>query len=234
MSDYVYAYQAALYCEDCGDKIRAELTAAGKAPEDPDDESSYNSDDFPTGPYPTGEADCPQYCDGCHEFLENDLTAEGIEIVKSDILEAIRRDQWESEPLKVWADFYNIPLPAKVGQVELINPSERSWAEHRYLIWAGQCAPHYFMIWANSFDDASEYLCDWCVENAPGLLCDEEVAEEYKRQVALGISHDEAMQIAELDCTVFGHAGIHYMHSWEWGGDEDPSREQVLELVGRE
>ncbi len=31
----LYSYQAALYCEACGERIRAELTAQGKAPPDP-------------------------------------------------------------------------------------------------------------------------------------------------------------------------------------------------------
>jgi hypothetical protein len=34
----VYVYRAALYCEDCGASIRAELAADGKAPTDPDNE----------------------------------------------------------------------------------------------------------------------------------------------------------------------------------------------------
>src|SRR5437870_2158559 len=101
----VYVYQAALLCEDCGVKARLELTAAAKAPADPDDEGSYDSDDFPKGPYPGGggEADSPQHCDsgtecvnalvcrhGTHElgaFLENDLTAEGLVALADTIRE---------------------------------------------------------------------------------------------------------------------------------------------------
>lgn len=44
----VYLYAAALLCADCGEAQRADLRASGDAPEDEDDESSYDSDDFPT------------------------------------------------------------------------------------------------------------------------------------------------------------------------------------------
>jgi len=60
----VFIYRAALYCEDCGKAIRKQLVDAGQTPDNPDNESSYNSDDFPKGPYPNGggESNRPQYC----------------------------------------------------------------------------------------------------------------------------------------------------------------------------
>jgi hypothetical protein len=83
----VYVYAAALYCEECGEKIREDLTAKGEAPEDSEDETSYDSDDFPKGPTDEGESDSPSHCDGCACFLESTLTSEGeayvIEAVKS-------------------------------------------------------------------------------------------------------------------------------------------------------
>lgn len=71
----VYIFQAALLCEDCGRKIRRELTAAGKAPTDPDNEYTYDSGEFPKGPFANGggEADCAQYCDICFTPLDNPL-----------------------------------------------------------------------------------------------------------------------------------------------------------------
>ncbi len=47
------------------------------------DETAYDSDDFPKGPYPDGggEADGPSYCDDCGKFLENDLTDDGLRSV---------------------------------------------------------------------------------------------------------------------------------------------------------
>lgn len=78
-----FIFQAALYCDDCGERIRAELTADGKAPADIENESSYDSDEFPKGPYSDagGESDSPEHCAGCHVFLDNSLTDAGVEYV---------------------------------------------------------------------------------------------------------------------------------------------------------
>ena len=105
----VYLYKAAIYCADCGDDIAYELRKVGKAPADLTDESSYDSGDYPKGPYPDGggEADCPQHCDGCRKFLENPLTTEGVEYTREAVAEA-RRDGRCSTALTVWAVFYGI------------------------------------------------------------------------------------------------------------------------------
>lgn len=86
----VYVYQAALYCDDCGEAIARELAARGV-------EDSGDSDGFPQGPYPDGGggADVPQHCDGAGHclnavrfgeqavgaFLENPLTDDGRRFV---------------------------------------------------------------------------------------------------------------------------------------------------------
>jgi len=113
----VYIYAADIYCEQCGEAIRERITAEGYAPADPDDEASYDSDEFPKGPYPDGggEADCPQHCgsgpdcinaiefdDGCKvgAWLENELTADGVEYVRQAIREG-------GEVAELWAEFYS-------------------------------------------------------------------------------------------------------------------------------
>lgn len=112
----VYIYAADLYCDDCGEAIRKQITEEGFAPDDPDDESSYDSGEYPKGPYPDGggEADCPQHCacggDCLNEielsdgwsvgaWLENELTIEGVEYVKEVIREG-------GEVADLWAEFY--------------------------------------------------------------------------------------------------------------------------------
>lgn len=100
----VYIYQADLYCEDCGAEIRSELTLAGKAPADPENEYSYDSDDFPKGPFPDGEADCPQHCGACDVFLENPLTSDGYAYVREMLIEG------HSEIVSMWAEFYEVSL----------------------------------------------------------------------------------------------------------------------------
>ena len=125
----VYIFQAALVCSECGEKICQELMAAGKAPEDPDDETLYDSDDFPKGPYPNGggESDTPQHCDcgdeclnaeeffdgskfGC--FLENPLTNEGLAYVQEKVHEYYcSKNGKHSHVVPVWAEYYDIPNP---------------------------------------------------------------------------------------------------------------------------
>lgn len=60
-----YIFQAALLCEACGEHVRAQLTAAGKAPDDPDNENTYDSDDFPKGPYDAEGEDACDRMDQC-------------------------------------------------------------------------------------------------------------------------------------------------------------------------
>lgn len=42
-----YTYAADRWCQACGDAIRARLDAEGKTPSDPDDETTYDSGDYP-------------------------------------------------------------------------------------------------------------------------------------------------------------------------------------------
>jgi hypothetical protein len=88
-----YIYQADIYCEDCGQAIKTELDKAGKTPADPDDEYTFDSDEYPKGPYSDGggEADSPQHCADCHTFLENPLTSDGREYVREN-----SRPEWDS------------------------------------------------------------------------------------------------------------------------------------------
>lgn len=70
-----------------------ERSAFRKLAVDSSDESSYDSDEFPKGPYLDGggESDTPQHCGACHEFLENPLTDDGLEYVREN-----QRDEWDS------------------------------------------------------------------------------------------------------------------------------------------
>ena len=76
-----YMYRAALLCEDCGRGTCERLTRQGKRPKgmDPANEHTWDSDDYPKGPYPDGggEADYAAHCDMCACALDNPLTAEG-------------------------------------------------------------------------------------------------------------------------------------------------------------
>ena len=112
----VYIYCADIYCEDCGEKIRDQYSCDGLAPDDPNDETTYDSDEYPKGPYPDGggEADCPQHCgSGAHcenaielsdgrkigVWLENDLTTDGVAYVRKAIQDG-------GEVAELWAEWY--------------------------------------------------------------------------------------------------------------------------------
>lgn len=88
MNAYIYA--ADLYCDACGETIRADIHKAGKAPANPDAESTYDSSDYPKGPYANGggESDSPCHCGACGVFLENPLTRDGVEYVRGEIARA--------------------------------------------------------------------------------------------------------------------------------------------------
>ena len=52
-----YIYAADIYCKDCGEDLKSKLTQ----PENPDDENTYDSDDYPKGPCEVSESDYPQH-----------------------------------------------------------------------------------------------------------------------------------------------------------------------------
>jgi hypothetical protein len=114
-----FIYAADVYCEDCGRDIRSRIKREGFAPTDPSDESSYDSDEFPKGPYSGDEmtGDTPDHCAcgpeclnaleladglkvGC--FLENPLTLAGERYVKEMHTES------RSEITRLWMDHYGL------------------------------------------------------------------------------------------------------------------------------
>jgi hypothetical protein len=95
----VYIYDADIYCDDCGEKIIAELDAEHV-------QDTGDSGDYPQGPYPDGggEADVPQHCGSCQIFLENPLTEDGYQYV----CDALADNRGNAEIEKLWANFYYI------------------------------------------------------------------------------------------------------------------------------
>src|SRR5215468_673162 len=100
-----YLYQAALYCEECAQSLRADLRAF-TGPLDREE-----SDRWPIGPYADGggEADCPQHCDHCLTFLENPLTTDGWTYVREAITEAVCAGRYDLVACTEWAPFYGYP-----------------------------------------------------------------------------------------------------------------------------
>jgi hypothetical protein len=65
----MYVYQADTWCDSCGRKIADELEAEGNAPAEPDDERTYDSDEYPkhAAEEPT---DGPDHCAAREDCLE--------------------------------------------------------------------------------------------------------------------------------------------------------------------
>jgi hypothetical protein len=101
-----FIYQADLYCEDCAVAIMARLTEEGKRPADPFNEHTYDSDNYPKGPYPDGggEADYFAHCAECREFLCNPLTSEGVRHVTEALDEYLAHKDGAADVLDVWAE----------------------------------------------------------------------------------------------------------------------------------
>lgn len=94
------------------------------------------------------------------------------------------------------------------------------------------------LVWADHLEDALDECIDWVAENAPGLLADESVREEYDRLAKeRGLSPESGEEEwetvrteAESDTTHGGNCG-HYLLSWEVQVYENPSREERLGLL---
>jgi|SRR5579885_1392820 len=114
--------------------------------------------------------------------------------------------------------------------LHVINFSDRHWTRHRYVLCFGAYGWTKCLVWANSLDDALDECVDWIADNAPGLLCDDQVNEEYHRAIAEGKSEEEAQEEATIDTTCAGNNG-HYLLSWEWGiCAEDPTTKEIHDL----
>lgn len=117
--------------------------------------------------------------------------------------------------------------------IVFVNPNDKDWTEHRYVLWFGAYGWTRLCVWANSLEDGLDEAVDWIEENAPGLLCDDAVNEAYNDALAQGKSVEEAAEIAEVDTTCAGNHCVH-LNSSEWGIlAEDPSRDDLLALLGR-
>ena len=117
-----YIYQADIYCEDCGRALCRTLPFPAGA--DRDREETWDSDDYPKGPYPDGggESDCPQHCGASEECLnaitvrsrgerykigvplENPLTTDGVEYVREALA------QPDGLCRRLWARLYREEL----------------------------------------------------------------------------------------------------------------------------
>ena len=119
-----YIYQADIYCDDCGEAIQRRITEEGKAPADPNNEYSFDSDDFPKHVGNDEESDCPDHCACSAECINaitlfsgfkvgeiiGELTLEGVDYIETAICEANYykkvHGQDSNEVVNFWYDEY--------------------------------------------------------------------------------------------------------------------------------
>lgn len=159
-SDDAYAYQAALYCGDCGRSLVERAREAGT-------EDDGDSETFPQGPYPDGggEADSAHFCDsgrGCLSAVEvvghkvgrplgNPLTSDGVEALVSSVKRDLVSNKMFERELgrllsRVWGDYLHdmlarVLLPPKLPGLEQLlgrryelDPVVLADVSHLYLI----------------------------------------------------------------------------------------------------
>jgi hypothetical protein len=125
-------------------------------------------------------------------------------------------------------------------QIYIANPGDRGY----WPAWVLAFGPYgdlYVLAYAKCLEDALDECVDWIADNAPGLLADDEVADEYRRvlteHVAAGADPTDervieaAQAVAEIDTTIAGNYG-HYLHSWQWQIClEDPTKEALISFA---
>lgn len=120
----------------------------------------------------------------------------------------------------------------KVGNITIINPTDRDWTSSRFVLCFGAYGWTKLAVYANHLEDALDECIDWIAEHAPGLLCNDAVAEAYSEALAEGATEEEAYETSLEDVTTGGNCGDHIL-SYEWGiVAENPTRAELLTIAG--
>jgi len=97
-----YVYRGSFYCTDCAQELINVMDEFHMARPD------GNSDNYPQGPYPNGggEADVPNHCDRCGDFLYNPLTTDGVNYVSQTLADYEEGLPGVYETLEEWREYY--------------------------------------------------------------------------------------------------------------------------------
>ena len=116
-------------------------------------------------------------------------------------------------------------------RITYINANDKDWTSHQFVLCFGAYGTIWLLVNANHLSNALDECIDWLAENAPGLLCDEQVAEAYNEAIAAGKTEEKAYNEALTDVTTGGNCGNHIM-SWEWSiAAEDPTSAELVALA---
>lgn len=131
------------------------------------------------------------------------------------------------------------PLSTVGPEIILVNPENRDYTRYRGDKVRGNCFVLCFgaygwtrlMVWEDHLEDALDTAVDWIADNAPGLLCNDSVAEAYNEAIASGMTEEQAIEDAEIDVTRAGNAGD-CISSSEWNISlENPSRSELVAFL---
>ena len=96
-----YAYNADTYCDDCAAKIVEACDNEGC-------EDTGDTNDYPQYCF-SNECDYPDHCADCDEFLENDITTDGVDYIKERYAD-------DPDAYQEYVDFYGIEVdPVTIG-----------------------------------------------------------------------------------------------------------------------
>ena len=155
----MYAYNAELFCDDCGKAIIGDLAEAGI-------EDTGDTNDFPQwADEDTSETDSPSHCAECASLLLESLTKEG----RAYVAEALTSWKGDEEVLTQWAEYFG----SECGWFDVsdLDEHERDALRER----ADDIGPEYALetweddyagLWRSEADYAAQFVDD-C-----GLLSD--------------------------------------------------------------
>lgn len=113
-----YVYQADLWCDACAADIARALRSTGTVPEDPSDHDSFDSDDYPKGPFPDDDpSDAPHHCAGGRDCTRRIVLRDGktVSALVSGLTEEGRKyvlERIQSLPqsalVAFWEEHYNL------------------------------------------------------------------------------------------------------------------------------
>lgn len=125
----------------------------------------------------------------------------------------------------------------RTNEIVMLNPDQKRWYNHLYVLWFGGCGATYLHVYADSLDDALAECAEWLAEHAPGHIM-KHGSEEHIDLIKdackdAGVTYDPDMfsgsvatemykilEKAEADLT-YTEAG--FITSYEWGiSFEDP------------
>lgn len=115
-----WIHQADCYCPECTEDICKHLLASGIPAEDEDDQSSYDSDQWPKGEFSGDECDSPNHCGSMGDCVNAITLADGTKVgalldntMTTDGAVYIREQHKDnpSEVTALWVEHFGIELP---------------------------------------------------------------------------------------------------------------------------